>query len=185
MSNKLLMKIIMVLVVLICIFLLIYTFTKPDDAKKDNVNNYSEPKTENNLEDKKTPTLDTNEENNDEVPEQKPADSEATEQKPSDDEALNDNTESSSNGSEIIDNKKIILEDRTKGTNCAQAIEYFYEDREYRYYFTCIKSNNMYVIVDKKEYKLVYALNNGIVTIQELEKNGYKFAKESKNLQDR
>ena len=175
MSNKLLMKIIMVLVVLICIFLLIYTFTKPDGAKKDNVNNYNEPKTENNLEDEKTPTLDTNEENNDEVPEQKP----------SDDEALNDNTESSSNGSEIIDNKKIILEDRTKGTNCAQAIEYFYEDREYRYYFTCIKSNNMYVIVDKKEYKLVYALNNGIVTIQELEKNGYKFAKESKNLQDR
>lgn len=175
MSNKLLIKIMMVLVVLICIFLLIYTFTKTDDAKKDNVNNYNEPKTENNLEDEKTPTLDTNEENNDEV----------SEQKPSDDEALNDNTESSSNGSEIIDNKKIILEDRTKGTNCAQAIEYFYEDREYRYYFTCIKSNNMYVIVDKKEYKLVYALNNGIVTIQELEKNGYKFAKESKNLQDR
>lgn len=184
MSNKLLMKIMMVLVVLICIFLLVYTFTKTDDTKKGSADNYSESNTENNLEKEEHPTLDKNEENKDETSEQKPSNNETSEQKPVDDETLNDN-ESFDNESAIIDNKKIILEDRTKGTNCAQAIEYFYEDREYRYYFTCIKSNNMYVIVDKKEYKLVYALNNGIVTIQELEKNGYKFAKESKNLQDR
>ena len=38
----------------------------------------------------------------------------------------------------------------------------------------------MYVIKDGKEYKLVDALNNGIVTISELEANGYKFLKRPK-----
>ena len=85
----------------------------------------------------------------------------------------------------LITDKKIVLEDRMVGDSCAQAIEYFYEDNEYRYYFTCIKSNSMYVIVNGVEYKLVDALNNGIVTMKELENNGYKFLKESKNVQIR
>jgi len=84
-----------------------------------------------------------------------------------------------------VSSKKIILVDKTNGASCAQAIEYFYEDSEYRYYFTCIKSNSMYVIVNGVEYKLVYALENDIVTIKELESSGYKFLKKSKNLQIR
>lgn len=82
-----------------------------------------------------------------------------------------------------LNNKKsIILVDKSSGS-CAQAIEYFYEDTNYKYYFNCIKSPSMYVIVDGKEYKLVEALKTKIVTIEDLENNGYKFQKVSKNLQ--
>ena len=38
----------------------------------------------------------------------------------------------------------------------------------------------MYVIVNNKEYLLVDALKNKIVTMAELEKNGYHFPKEVK-----
>lgn len=82
----------------------------------------------------------------------------------------------------IESNKKVIVIDKSNGTMCAQAIEYFYEDTYYRYYFTCIKSPYMYVIKNGKEYKLVEALNNGIVTMQELEQNGYSFPKKAKNV---
>lgn len=82
----------------------------------------------------------------------------------------------------LRNNKNIILIDKSEGNYCAQAIEYFYEDANYKYYFTCIKSQYMFVIKAGKEYKLVEALNNKIVTIEELEENGYKFPKEEKNL---
>lgn len=78
--------------------------------------------------------------------------------------------------------RKITLIDKSKGTNCAQAIEYFYEDNAYKYYFTCIKSSSMYLLINGKEYPLKEALNNKITTIKELEANGIKFLKQSKNL---
>ena len=78
--------------------------------------------------------------------------------------------------------RKITLIDKSKGTNCAQAIEYFYEDNAYKYYFTCIKSSSMYLLINGKEYPLKEALNNKITTIEELEANGIKFLKQSKNL---
>lgn len=78
--------------------------------------------------------------------------------------------------------RKITLIDKSKGKNCAQAIEYFYEDSAYKYYFTCIKSPSMYLLIDGKEYLLKEALNNKITTIKELEENGIKFLKQSKNL---
>ncbi len=77
---------------------------------------------------------------------------------------------------DLIDSNKITLIDRS-GDYCAQAIEYFFEDENGIYYFNCIKSNNMYVIVKGVEYKLVYALENKIVTIKQLEENGYRFNK--------
>ena len=62
-------------------------------------------------------------------------------------------------------------------------IEYFYEDNAYKYYFTCIKSSSMYLLIDGKEYPLKEALNNKVTTIKELEENnGIKFLKQSKNL---
>lgn len=76
---------------------------------------------------------------------------------------------------------EVVLIDKSNGSSCAQAIEYFYEDTYYRYYFLCIKSHNMYVIKNGREYKLVDALNQNIVTMQELEQNGYSFPKTSKN----
>lgn len=84
----------------------------------------------------------------------------------------------------VISNiNKIVLIDKSNGATCAQAIEYFYEDSNYKYYFTCIKSKSMYVRVNGKEYGLVYALKNNIVTIKDLENNGYRFAKKAKNVQ--
>lgn len=84
----------------------------------------------------------------------------------------------------VISNiNKILLIDKSNGATCAQAIEYFYEDSNYKYYFTCIKSKSMYVRVNGKEYGLVYALKNNIVTIKDLENNGYRFAKKAKNVQ--
>lgn len=81
-------------------------------------------------------------------------------------------------------NGNIKIEDRQKG-NCAQAIEYYYQDNAYKYYFTCIKSNSVFVIKDSKEYTIKYALNNNIVTMQELIDNGFHPLKESRNLVDK
>lgn len=107
----------------------------------------------------------------------------------------NDNLEKNNSFNEIEDKKsiykedkmdktdlnKIILVDESNGQSCVQAIEYFYEDAYYKYYFTCIKSQNMYVIKKGRKYKLVDALKEGIVTIEELAQNGYSFPKTSKN----
>lgn len=81
-------------------------------------------------------------------------------------------------------NSNIKIEDRQKG-DCAQAIEYYYQDNTYKYYFTCIKSNSVFVIKDGKEYTIKYALNNNIVTMQELIDNGFHPLKKSRNLVDK
>lgn len=79
--------------------------------------------------------------------------------------------------------KKITIIDKSDpNASCASAIEYYYEDNEYKYYFTCIKSPSIYVKINDKEYNIKYALNNHIVTIKELESSGFKPLKESKNL---
>lgn len=97
----------------------------------------------------------------------------------------NDNSNNNEyNSNETIHNnisvkKQIKLIDKSNGY-CAQAIEYFYEDRNYIYYFNCVKSSSMYVIINQKEYPLVMALENKIVTIEELKQNGYNFLKKSK-----
>lgn len=113
-----------------------------------------------------------------------------------DDNIINDNNKSNidkdlSNDKLIIEdnqntnsNSNIKIEDRQKG-NCAQAIEYYYQDNTYKYYFTCIKSNSVFVIKDGKEYTIKYALNNNIVTMQELIDNGFHPLKESRNLVDK
>ncbi len=86
------------------------------------------------------------------------------------------------NDDNLNNNKTIKLIDKSNGSNCASAIEYFYEDNAYKYYFTCIKSSSMYLLINGKEYPLKEALNNKITTIEELEANGIKFLKQSKNL---
>ena len=114
-----------------------------------------------------------------------------------DNNTVNDNNKSDTNKDvSKIDKDKLILkdnqntngnikiEDRQKG-NCAQAIEYYYQDNAYKYYFTCIKSNSIFVIKDGKEYTIKYALNNNIVTMQELIDNGFHPLKESRNLVDK
>lgn len=90
---------------------------------------------------------------------------------------------SSSRNNNSNQTKKITIIDKSDpDASCASAIEYYYEDNEYKYYFTCIKSPSIYVKINDKEYNIKYALNNHIVTIKELESSGFKLLKESKNL---
>lgn len=101
-----------------------------------------------------------------------------------------DESNSSSKKNEIVDSdtsvidKKITIRD-TSPLACADAIEYYYEDSNYRYYFTCIKSHNIKVTVNGKEYNIKEALVNKIVTMDELIKAGFNPLKESKNLVSR
>lgn len=97
---------------------------------------------------------------------------------------INVGNDDKSNEKPIIDNNKIIVIDEQKG-DCAQAIEEFYEDENYIYYFTCRKSQYVFVIVNGTKYNLVYALKQKIVTMEQLENNGYKFPKKPTNRVDR
>lgn len=84
---------------------------------------------------------------------------------------------------DVISDFKII--DKTEV--CAQSLEKFYEDEEYEYYFSCIKSNNIFINIGKNFlgediiYSLKDALNEKIVTIEKLEKNGLSFSKVRKS----
>ena len=76
----------------------------------------------------------------------------------------------------VEENKKVItITDKSEGQYCADAIEYYYKD----YYFTCIKSQYVIVTVNGKEYTIKEALNNGIVTMDELIEIGFKPLKKS------
>lgn len=71
----------------------------------------------------------------------------------------------------VEENKKVItITDKSEGQYCADAIEYYYKD----YYFTCIKSQYVIVTVNGKKYNIKEALNNGIVTMDELIEAGFK-----------
>ena len=80
--------------------------------------------------------------------------------------------------------KDITIVDRSNGGACAQAIDYYYVDSKYKYYFTCIKSNSIYVQVNGSEDTLKRSLNSGIVTMDELISIGFKPLKESRNLSE-
>ena len=70
---------------------------------------------------------------------------------------------------DIVNEKNITIEDRSNG-DCAMALEFYYQD----YYFTCIKSYNVIVTVNGKSYTIKEALNNKIVTMDELINVGFK-----------
>lgn len=70
---------------------------------------------------------------------------------------------------DIVNEKTITIEDRSNG-ECAMALEFYYQD----YYFTCIKSHNVIVTVNGKSYTIKEALNNKIVTMDELINVGFK-----------
>ena len=73
---------------------------------------------------------------------------------------------------------KFKIIDNTK--TCDQAEEKFYEDQKNEYYFSCIKSVNIKIIYQNKEYNLKEALENKIITIDEL-KEKIKFITKTKN----
>ncbi len=64
---------------------------------------------------------------------------------------------------------------------CAEALQGFYSDEEYDYYYSCIKSE--YVIVkysDNTEKTVEAALKAGDITIEDLDKYGIEYYKEAK-----
>lgn len=84
----------------------------------------------------------------------------------------------------MVNGRMIKIVDRSSG-NCAQAIEYYYSDSKYKYYFNCILSPSIFVIIDEVEYNLKVALNSGVVSMAELEKAGFRPMKKPNNLVDR
>ncbi len=66
--------------------------------------------------------------------------------------------------------------------SCGNSPEKFYEDSKYIYYFTCHKSDSIYVKYSNGNKELVTkALDEGHVTMSQLEKAGLKFLKDEKN----
>lgn len=84
----------------------------------------------------------------------------------------------------MVNGRIIKIVDRSNG-NCAQAIEYYYSDSKYKYYFNCILSPSIFVIIDGKEYNLKVALNTGVVSMAELEKAGFRPMKKPNDVVDR
>ena len=65
--------------------------------------------------------------------------------------------------------------------SCGNNPQEFYKDNKYIYYFPCHKSDSIYVKYKNGNKELVVdALQNGNVTIDQLEKAGLKFYKNEK-----
>lgn len=71
--------------------------------------------------------------------------------------------------------REITIIDKT-GEVCADALLYFYEDSNYKYYFNCLK--NVFVQINDEEYEIGDALENKKVTLYELKEAGLVFYKE-------
>ena len=64
---------------------------------------------------------------------------------------------------------------------CDESLEKFYEDKEYTYYFPCVKSSSIYVKLENENKMLVVdALNEKKVTIDELIDAGLEVVKKEK-----
>ncbi len=82
---------------------------------------------------------------------------------------------------EIITTTKIKIVNKC-GTNSLQALDEFYQDSEYIYYFKSMQSNCIYVQINGSEYTVKFALNSHLVTIKELENAGFKCLKKPLHL---
>lgn len=85
------------------------------------------------------------------------------------------------------ENNNLVIKNITDTTKlssnfaCAQAIDVFYEDSNYKYYYTCIRSN--YIVVEytngtKENIKV--ALKNNRIKITDLDKYNISYLKEQK-----
>ena len=86
--------------------------------------------------------------------------------------------------SQMIESYQKII-DKTKEENitCNTALEQFYEDKEYIYYFPCIKSKNVIVIYSNGYQETVAtSLEYGDITIEDLERNNIEFIKHKKDM---
>lgn len=145
------------------------------EAKKEKESNKTE------ITNKEETTVDKEEKNNNDD------NKEANDNEPSLDNSKNNDEELKSEkvpfieipNNSIVVNKKITIDNRCNIT--AQAFEKIYEDNDYTYYLSTISSGCIYVKVNGNEYTLKKAINEKIVTVYELEENGFKFIKEERN----
>lgn len=75
----------------------------------------------------------------------------------------------------------VDIVDKVKENNlsCAEAIEEFYKDKEYIYYFSCIKSESVIVKYDNgAEETVKSALKAGRISIGDLDNFGIEYFKE-------
>lgn len=79
--------------------------------------------------------------------------------------------------------KNIVdLTETSEGFNCADALEEFYKDAEFTYYFSCIKSSQIKVFYnDGTEETVKEALQKNKITIKDLNKYNIKYYKEKTN----
>lgn len=78
---------------------------------------------------------------------------------------------------------KIIDKVKEENMACDEALEQFYEDKEYIYYFPCIKSKNVIVIYSNGYQETVAtSLEYGDITIEDLERNNIEFIKHKKDM---
>jgi len=77
-----------------------------------------------------------------------------------------------------------MIIDTTKNINdfvCAEALEQFYEDDEYQYYYSCIKSKYIIVKYDNGyEEAVSNALKRGTIKIEDLDAYGINYIKYDK-----
>lgn len=64
---------------------------------------------------------------------------------------------------------------------CIEEYKEFYEDDNYKYYITCSSLDDIIVVVDNESYKLIDALNNDVISIDDLFKINVKLKRETKN----
>ena len=77
--------------------------------------------------------------------------------------------------------KKSSIEIIDATYTCSEALEKFYEDDKFVYYFPCVKSSSVFVKFPNNDKMLATtALNEGKVTIEELIKAGLEVHKEKK-----
>ncbi len=90
-------------------------------------------------------------------------------------------TVSSTNGSKSSSINRIIDETQDPEVLCATAMEEFFEDDNYTYYFTCEKSGSVKVIYnDNTMEKVTVALKSGHIKITDLDRFNITYVKEEK-----
>ena len=162
---------ILIIIFIILVLLLCWKYYKEKETNMDISNNNYKESIEKETKDNKL------EENNDNISNKEIEDSSnKTDNKSSDKIIVKENDK-------VTQKEKIVIIDESNNDACASAIEYYYEDSDYKYYFTCIKSGKVFVIINEKKYNIKDALNNNIVTIEELETAGFNPLKEEKKLQ--
>ena len=85
--------------------------------------------------------------------------------------------------SQTFTHLKIIDKTKEENITCNTALEQFYEDKEYIYYFPCEKSKYVIVIYSNGYQETVKSsLEYGDITIEDLERNNIEFIKQKKDM---